>query len=148
MYQAVRLMSGIDDGVTTSGSGPRAAKPGNGAARKITLLVVEDEILIRMAAADHLRNNGFRVLEASTAAEALAVFAAGEPIQLVFTDVDMPGAMDGSALARWIRKYFPDVKVLLTAAPGAAHGATQGAVLEKPYSREALLASVTRLIVV
>jgi CheY-like chemotaxis protein len=162
MYSALKLISGSADdgtggafGTSDAGAKSRDGKAGNGAARKVTLLVVEDEILIRMTTADYLRNNGFRVLEASNATEALAVFAAGEPIQLVFTDVDMPGTMDGTALANWIHKYFPDVKVLLTYQLSAAHSARPSAVsthmeavLEKPYAHAALLAVVKRLIAV
>ncbi len=125
-------------------------KPGNGSEHKSTILVVEDEILIRLAISDYLRNSGFRVLEASNAGEALSVFAAGEPIELVFTDVSMPGRMNGGDLARWIRQHFPDVKVLLTssdvAAMHEASSATDSAVVRKPYSTDAVLAEIRRLL--
>lgn len=124
-------------------------KPGNGSEHKSTLLIVEDEILIRLATADYLRNRGFRVLEASNAGEALSVFAAGEPIELVFSDMNMPGRMNGEDLARWILQHFPDVKVLLTSRDAAIRKdvATGNAVImKKPYSTETLLAEIRRLL--
>jgi CheY-like chemotaxis protein len=99
-----------------------------------TILVVEDEILTRMATADHLRDCGFRVLEAADAEEARTLLRASEPIELVFSDINMPG-MNGLALASWIAREFPDVKIVLTSgdnANAAAAGVT-AVYLEKPY---------------
>jgi CheY-like chemotaxis protein len=149
MYTALKLVSdNASSGRGASESG-RNTKPGNGHKHKPTLLVVEDEILIRLATADYLRENGYRVLEASNASEALSVFAAGEPIELVFSDINMPGRMSGNGLADWIRQQFPDVKVLLT---GGELSAPQyptskyGPVITKPYSHEALLAQIKWLL--
>ncbi len=58
-------------------------QPGNGHQRPSTILVVEDEILIRMPVADYLRDCGYRVLEASDAVEAQALLRAGEPIEIM-----------------------------------------------------------------
>jgi len=133
-----------------AGESNRTPKAGNGADHKSTILVVEDEILIRLTTADYLREHGYRVLEASNAGEALSVFASGEPIELVFSDVNMPGKMNGADLARWIRQHFPDVKVLLTSGdPTAANDPTTAAgapVVKKPYVSEALLAEIKRLL--
>ncbi len=113
--------------------------PKNGAHRKSTILVVEDDILIRMAAADHLRDSGHRVLEAADAEEARTLLRASEPIELVFSDVNMNG-MDGIRLALWIAKEFPDVKVVLTSGDlrnaAAARAVTH--FLEKPYDLDHL----------
>lgn len=114
-------------------------RPKNGARHPSTILVVEDEILTRMAAADHLRDCGYRVLEAADAEEARTLLRASEPIEVVVSDINMPG-MDGVTLALWIAQEFPDVKVILTsgdvrnapAARAAAH------YLEKPYDLAAL----------
>jgi len=84
-----------------------------GVARR-TILIVEDEILIRMAAAEHLRVAGYSVLEATDAAEAVRLIAADRSIELVFSDVHMPGEMDGNGLRSWILKERPYIKVLLT----------------------------------
>ena len=153
MYPALRLVSenappGVPGG---DEQGTRAMRPGNGSHRKPTLLVVEDEILVRMSIADYLRNKGYRVLEASNAGEALAVFAAGEPIELVFSDINMPGRMNGSALAQWIRQFFPDVKILLTSSDTslANDPSTPGddaSFIKKPYVHEALLVQIRRML--
>jgi CheY-like chemotaxis protein len=63
---------------------------------RITVLVVEDEILVRMDIAMSLEHEGFVVLEASNADEAIAILNACCDIRLMFTDIDMPGSMDGS----------------------------------------------------
>ncbi len=148
MQPTLRLVSNEHSSGRGTREMPRTPKPGNGADHKRTILIVEDEILIRLATSDYLRNRGFRVLEASNAGEALSVFAAGEPIELVFSDVDMPGRMSGNDLARWIHQHFPDVKVLLTASEPAvvkdpASGAT---IVKKPYSADAVLAEIRRLL--
>jgi len=85
-----------------------------------TVLVVEDEILIRAAVAEYLRKSGYTVVEAADAAEAIAVFASGEPIDVVICDVDMPGTMDGLGLARWIKQHHCTLPVLLTSGRGIA----------------------------
>lgn len=83
---------------------------------KPTVLIVEDEPLIRVDVAEHLRDGGFRVLEATNADEAIATLSIRYPdfeIDAVFTDVRMPGPRDGLALARWIRTNRPELPVLL-----------------------------------
>jgi CheY-like chemotaxis protein len=81
-----------------------------------TILVVEDEVLIRLMMAQHLRERGFRVIEASHAGEALDALEADEDIDLMFTDVLMPGVMNGIMLARWVKQNHPEIGVLLTSA--------------------------------
>ena len=126
------------------GSGLR---PKNSAQRLSTILVVEDDILIRMAAADHLRDAGYRVLEAAAAEEARTLLRAAEPIELVVSDINMPG-MDGVTLAKWIAKEFPDVKVVLTSGDQRNASAASGVAhyLEKPYDLDTLGRLVQRLL--
>src|SRR6202008_4602544 len=88
-----------------------------------TVLVVEDEILIRTAVAEYLRISGYAVVEAADAAEAVTVFEAREPIDVAFCDVDMPGTMDGLSLARWIKQHHSTLPVLLTSGRGIAASA-------------------------
>jgi CheY-like chemotaxis protein len=152
MFPALRVVPvSYSGGRAPNGGNGRSPHAGNGAERKTTILVVEDEILIRMATADHLRTAGYRVLEASNAIEALSIFAAGEPIELVFTDTDMPGRMTGEALAQWIVVHFPAVKVLLTSSEAhmsdspPASGASPE-VLKKPYTYASLMAHIRRLL--
>ncbi|MBY0509894.1 MAG: response regulator [Rhodospirillaceae bacterium] len=150
MFPALSLVSDSYSGSRApNGGNGRSSRAGNGAEHKTTILVVEDEILIRMTAADHLRKAGYRVLEASNAIEALSIFAAGEPIELVFTDTDMPGKMTGEALAQWIVVHFPAVKVLLTSAEAHTPGSPPSGpvpVLKKPYTHAALATHVARLL--
>lgn len=78
------------------------------------VLVVEDEPLLRMFNADMLIDAGFDVLEASDASEALHLLETTNDIRVVFTDVEMPGAIDGFALARRIGAQWPQISVLVT----------------------------------
>ena len=78
------------------------------------VLVVEDEMLIRLHVADTFRDSGFAVLEAADGASALRMLEKDESIAAVFTDVTLPGELDGFALARWVRSQRPGVPVVLT----------------------------------
>ena len=127
-----------------------SGRPGNGRHRTTTILVVDDEVLIRMPVADYLREKGFRVIEASNAAEAQAVFEAQEPIEVVFSDVNMPGDLNGLGLARWVRAHHPDVKIILasgvTTAAALLPGDVDAPMLGKPYSYDQLAQQIKRLI--
>ena len=68
-------------------------------------------MLIRLPLAEYLRDCGYRVFEASNAAEAKAVVDADTPVDLVFSDVNMPGNENGFALAVWIRHDLPSMKL-------------------------------------
>jgi CheY-like chemotaxis protein len=78
------------------------------------ILVVEDEVLVRLSVAAYLRSCGYHVIEAKTADEAVAVLGAHKGIDMVFSDIQMPGSMDGFALAHWLHRERPDIHVLLT----------------------------------
>jgi CheY-like chemotaxis protein len=105
------------------------------ATRQRAVLVVEDEILIRSAVAEFLRGAGYRVVEAASAGEAVAVFASRTQVDLVFSDINMPGPMDGVGLARWIADHHPGIRVILTSAISHARRAGQSGAgfLMKPY---------------
>jgi len=77
------------------------------------ILVVEDVHLIRMAAVDLLVEAGFEVLEADSADEAIGILERRQDIHLVFTDVQMPGTMDGVKLSHYIRQRWPPVKLIV-----------------------------------
>lgn len=81
--------------------------------RSPTVLVVEDEILVRMAVSEELRDHGYSVIEATNADEALVILHGPTRVDVVITDMKMPGAMDGAALVQWIRAKFPFVKVVM-----------------------------------
>jgi DNA-binding response OmpR family regulator len=116
--------------------------PAKGHARRpTTVLVVEDEILIRSAVAEYLRKSGYTVVEAADAADAIEIFASGEPIDVVMCDVDMPGIMDGLDLARWINRHHCGLPVLLTSGRGIALSASKipaDFFLRKPFRLEVL----------
>ncbi|WP_439815440.1 response regulator [Zavarzinia sp. CC-PAN008] len=78
------------------------------------ILVVEDEVLIRLDTAASLEEAGFAVVEAQNADEALALLEARGDIAGVFTDVRMPGSMDGLALAYAVRERWPGIAVIVT----------------------------------
>jgi CheY-like chemotaxis protein len=80
--------------------------------RAPTVLVVDDEPVICMLASDYLRDAGFRTLEAHNAQQAIDLLEKGQHVDVVFSDVQMPG-MDGFELQRWLRQHRPRVRVLL-----------------------------------
>jgi two-component system, response regulator PdtaR len=94
------------------------------------VLVVEDEVVLRMAVCAHLRDAGFVVIEAVDAGEAVELLGANKSIALVFSDINMPGPADGNDLAAWIAGRYPDVKVLLTSGIAREGGPP---FIAKPY---------------
>ncbi len=109
----------------------------NQAVRQPVVLVVDDEILVRSAIADYLRMAGYTVLEAASADEAIAVLTSREPVNLVFTDIEMPGTIDGLELARVVHRQYPGVKMMLTSGRRSGTEAAElvggGFFLKKPY---------------
>jgi DNA-binding response OmpR family regulator len=115
--------------------------------REIVLLVVEDEAPIRSMVCEYLRDVGFRVIEARDADEAIMVFSSATPVDLVFTDVDMPGSIDGLRLALWIRECHPSVPVMVTSGVAELRDIYQGLrVLPKPYSPRILERQIRELL--
>jgi CheY-like chemotaxis protein len=109
-----------------------------------TILFVEDEVLTRMDMAEFLRQSGYRVSEAASAAEAIDALNSKFAVDLVVTDVRMPGETDGFALAEWIRTNRPGVEVILSSgdprSKERAEGSPElGPFLPKPYTGRALL---------
>lgn len=95
------------------------------------VLVVEDEVVLRMAVCAHLREAGFVVVEAVDAEEAVELLAGNKSIALVFSDINLPGPIDGDALVAWIASRYPDIKVLLTSGVARQGGPP---FIAKPYS--------------
>ena len=77
-----------------------------------TILLVEDDSLIRLLTAEHLTGVGYDVVEAATAEDAVAILSSGVRVHLVFSDVSLPGAMGGFALAVWVRHHFRSIPVV------------------------------------
>jgi CheY-like chemotaxis protein len=122
---------------------------GDPKSRAIAVLVVEDEYLIRMDTATSLEAAGFTVYEADNAANAIVCLEAYGEISLIFTDVNMPGSMDGLALAHYVRRRWPPVKIIITS--GCAEVRSDdlpfGALfVEKPYYPKAIAARMNELL--
>jgi two-component system, response regulator PdtaR len=108
-------------------------------------LVVEDEVFIRMIAADTLADQGLTIFEAANADEALALLEAHPEIGILFTDVNMPGAIDGLELARRVAEKRPKVRIIVTS--GRQHVSRSalphsGTFLPKPYGPQGLVWAV------
>lgn len=113
------------------------------------ILVVEDETLIRLWAADVLEENGFSVLEAKDADAALRILEARPDVKLLFTDVQMPGSLNGMELAREVHARWPHILLVITSGrerPTRAEIPDDGRFVSKPYSREDLLGQVNDLL--
>jgi CheY-like chemotaxis protein len=80
------------------------------------ILVVEDEALVRLAAVGILEDAGFRMIEAGNSDQALELLAADSDVQLLFTDVNMPGTIDGLALARQVHVRWPHIGIMVVSA--------------------------------
>jgi CheY-like chemotaxis protein len=115
-----------------------------------TILVVEDEVLIRMAVAGYLRDCGYRVLEAGTADEAQTILGSGETVDILFADVDLGAGASGFVLASWVRQEYPAVRILLTSGvtrmAEKADDLCDGPLFAKPYSHETLAQEIKRLL--
>lgn len=107
------------------------------------VLLVEDEPLVRVTAADELEEAGFQVLEAANADVALKVLEArSDEVQVLFTDVDMPGSMDGLALAEQVYRRWPHVLLLISsgyARPDPNGIPDHGQFIPKPYGAATLI---------
>ena len=130
----------------SSKSGKTAAAP------PPAVLVVEDEVLLRLVIAGYLRDCGYRVIEAANADEAVLVLKQPEfVVDVVFSDIEMPGSMDGFALAQWTRSNRPGVDIILT---GSVPRAVNAAVtlcesegpLAKPYDPQIVHDRIRRLL--
>ena len=78
------------------------------------ILIVEDEFLLRLGSAETIESAGFEVIQAANADEAIAILNARPDIHVVFTDIQMPGSMDGLKLARFVRDRWPPIKIVAT----------------------------------
>ena len=113
------------------------------------VLIVEDELLLRMDAADVIRSAGFEVVEATNADDAIEILEVRHDITLVFTDIQMPGSMDGLKLAQAVRGRWPPIKIVATSGlvdVGEKDLPEGGRFLAKPYRSEQLAEMVRELI--
>jgi CheY-like chemotaxis protein len=114
------------------------------------VLLVEDELLVRMAAADDLQDAGFHVLEAANADVALAVLeTCSNDVQVLFTDIDMPGSMNGLDLAESVQQRWPHISLLISSAyhkPHPGQMPDEGRFVPKPYSSEDVVQHIRELV--
>lgn len=116
-----------------------------------TILVAEDEVLIRLVLAEYLRDCGYRVLEAANASEAIQILTEEIQVDILFTDVQMPGEINGFGLAKWTRQHRPEIQVIVTSGhEQAAHKASDlcddEPYIKKPYDPAGLAAEIRRLL--
>src|SRR5262245_15295032 len=112
-----------------------------------TVLVVEDEPLIRMMIAGRLREAGCGVIEATGADEAIAVLRSGADVQVVLSDIRMPGSLDGIGLAKFVKSERPELKVVLASGHLPALNATEhDGFFAKPYDAERVIAHIRTLV--
>jgi two-component system, response regulator PdtaR len=110
------------------------------------ILLVEDEAVVRLVAAQGLEDAGFEVIEAATAQEALEILAVRSDVGVLFTDVNMPGRLNGMDLAELVQQHWPAIKIVVTSAlnldrtmPG------DGRFITKPYSLTEMTRVVTEI---
>lgn len=113
-----------------------------------TVLVVEDETLIRLMVADALRARGINVIEASNGDEALRVLQSSLPVQLLLTDIRMPSMLDGLALAHAARAVRPGLKLIVASSQAAGHevAGLADAFFAKPFDLKAVVQRVQSLL--
>jgi CheY-like chemotaxis protein len=113
------------------------------------ILVVEDEALILLATAEDLREAGFIVFEASNADEAIALLETHAEIRILFTDVDMPGSMDGLKLSAAVRDRWPPTRIIVTSGKtlvGRSELPAGGRFLPKPYSTTRVVSAIQEML--
>jgi len=116
---------------------------------KHRVLLVEDEAIVRLIGADALEDAGYEVIDAASADEALRILEAIEEIEVLFTDIRMPGSMDGLELAKLVHERWPAIKILVTSGdtwPPKKILPDDGRFLAKPYKIERLQDEVSRLL--
>ena len=99
------------------------------------VLVVENDVLLRLVTASNLRDAGFEVIEAANSAEAIRILDR-IPVDVLFSDIDMPGKMDGLALAQWVHQRQVDTTIILTSGGERPLGDAReyATFLPKPYA--------------
>jgi CheY-like chemotaxis protein len=116
---------------------------------KPTVLVVEDEPLLRMAGADIVESAGFEVVEAANATEAVQILESRPDIRVVFSDIDMPAGLDGMKLAAIIRDRWPPIEIILVSGhgkPAAVDLPARTLFFPKPYVEADIVAAIRKFV--
>ena len=117
-------------------------------AKRAVILVVEDELLIRMNAVEMIEE-AFEVVEAGNAEEAIVILEGRLDVAVVFTDIQMPGSMDGLKLAAVVRLRWPPIKIVVTSGQvkiGVGDLPQGSRFLQKPYSPAEIMKTLRELI--
>lgn len=113
------------------------------------ILVVEDEPLLRMLAVDMVEDAGFVVAEAGDADAAVRILEARHDIRIVFTDIDMPGSMNGAGLATCVRLRWPPIHLIITSGHSMAGDLvmpSDSVFFQKPYIGSSIIATMRRML--
>lgn len=113
------------------------------------VLVVEDDTLLRFHALDLVEGAGYEAIEAENADEAIRILERRTDIRLIFTDIDMPGSMDGLKLAAMVRDRWPPVEIIVTSGVRSVSESDlpiRGMFFSKPYSADRVTAAMRNFI--
>jgi len=116
---------------------------------RIAVLVVEDEFLLRMDIVQQLEEAGFKVFEAADATQAIELLVANKSISVVFTDIDMPGGIDGLKLAAAVRDRWPPIKIIVTSGLHTIDIGTlpvEGRFMPKPYNPATVISTIREMV--
>ncbi len=118
-------------------------------AQKTVIMVVEDEAIIRMEAVQMLEDAGFWVVEAGNAHDAISILESRNDIRAIFTDINMPGTMDGMRLARTARDRWPPIHLIVTSglvSPNDDDLPPGGKFIPKPYDLRHVIKTIRALL--
>ncbi len=113
-----------------------------------TVLVVEDEALVRMGIVDELEDAGFEVFEAANATDAIDTLIANSQISVMFTDIDMPGGVDGLKLSASVRDRWPPIAIIITSGHRTVDVAdlpVRARFMSKPYNPDTVVRSIREM---
>lgn len=122
--------------------------PWGDGSKTAAILIVEDEPLVRLGAARTIEDAGFEVIEAANADEAIEILENRSDIRVVFTDMHMPGSLDGLKLAHAVRNRWPPIKIIVTSGHGQVSEEdlpTGGRFFAKPYDLEEITNALREL---
>jgi CheY-like chemotaxis protein len=113
------------------------------------ILVVEDEAIVRMHGCDMLESAGFEVIEAGTADEAVTLLEEHDDVRLIFSDIDMPGSMDGLELAALVHDRWPRIGFLITSGhrrPCGGDLPDEGQFIAKPWQEDRVVGKIRSIL--
>jgi two-component system, response regulator PdtaR len=144
MIGGLRRSSEFKGELTVLNAGERASPDDTVISR--TILVVEDEVLLRMVISDELRKVGYAVIEVADAQEALDALAHKFEVKLIVSDIQLPGTIGGLELARLVRTSHPAIKIVLTSGRSGDGGVEHDGFFQKPYDTNQLINHIAALL--